>query len=149
MTLRGVSSMPSNKKASTNSWLTIPATRQGGRLPTPKAVIYADKPAPYGYDRMLIDEAGNHQQRVRNGEKFAKPRSWHVTLVPADDPEKVRVAKWMFDSYANEDKGLRSIVNDLNAQGIPGPRGGPWHVGTVREILKNESLRWGLHLGQT
>lgn len=33
--------------------------------------------APYGYDRMLVDEAGNHKLRVHNGEQVAKPRSWH------------------------------------------------------------------------
>jgi DNA invertase Pin-like site-specific DNA recombinase len=95
--------------------------------------------APYGFDRMLVDEAGNHKQRVHNCEPVAKPRSWHVTLVIADNPEVVRVAKWLFETYVNEDVGLRELVNRLNGQGIPGPRGGPWHLGTVREILKNET----------
>jgi site-specific DNA recombinase len=95
--------------------------------------------APYGYDRMLVDEAGNHKQRVHNGEAVAKPRSWHVTLAVADDAEKVRIAKWLFETYANEDVGLRELVNRLNGQQIPGPRGKPWSLGTVREILKNET----------
>ena len=43
---------------------------------------------------------------VHNGEQFAKPRSWHVTLVPSDDPEKVKWTKWMFHTYANQDVGL-------------------------------------------
>jgi site-specific DNA recombinase len=94
--------------------------------------------ACYGMDRMIVDEAGNHRQRVHNGEQFAKPRSWHVTLVPSDDPEKVKVAHWLFETYANQDVGLRYMVNELNRRGVPGPRGGPWHVGTVREILCNE-----------
>jgi hypothetical protein len=88
---------------------------------------------------MLIDEAGNHKQRVRNGEQFAKPRSWHVTLAPSDDPEKVKIAKWLFQTYAEQDIGMRRMANDLNKRGIPGPRGGLWHVGTIREILKNET----------
>ncbi len=88
---------------------------------------------------MLVDEAGNHNQRVRNGEQFAKPRSWHVTLVVSDDPEKVKVAKWLFETYAFQDVGLRWLANDLNKRGVPGPRGGLWHVGTIREILKNET----------
>ena len=95
--------------------------------------------APYGYDRMLIDEAGVHKQRVRNGEQFAKPRQWRVTLVPSDDPERVATAKWLFDTYANQDLGLRSLVNELNRRGIPGPGGKSWWVGTVREMLRNET----------
>ena len=84
---------------------------------------------------MIVDEAGNHKQQVHNGEKYVKSRSWHVTLVPSDDPEKVKVAKWLFDTYANQDVGLRHLVNDLNRRGVPGPRGDWWHVGTVRELL--------------
>jgi len=95
--------------------------------------------APYGYDRMIVDEAGEHRQRVRNGEKYAKPRGWHVTLVPSDDPEKRKWAKWLFTTYANQDVGVRELVNRLNERGIPGPRGGPWHVGTVGDILRNET----------
>ncbi len=95
--------------------------------------------APYGYDRMLVDENGNHRQRVRNGEKFAKPRSWHVTLVPSDDPEKVATVKWLFTTYANESIGLRQLCDELNARGVPGPGGKTWWVGTVWEILYNEA----------
>jgi hypothetical protein len=88
---------------------------------------------------MLIDEAGNHKMRVHNGESVAKPRTWHVTLVPSDDPEKVKLAKWLFQTYADQDIGLRLLANDLNMREIPGPRGGLWHVGTIREMLKNET----------
>jgi hypothetical protein len=70
-------------------------------------------------------------------DQFPKVQNWN--LVIADNPEVVRVAKWLFETYANEDVGLRELVNRLNGQGIPGPRGGPWHLGTVREILKNET----------
>ncbi len=37
--------------------------------------------APYGFDRMLVDERGEHKQRIRTGEKFSKPRGWRTTLV--------------------------------------------------------------------
>ena len=95
--------------------------------------------APYGFDRMLIDEAGNHKQRVRNGEKFAKPRSWHVTLVPSDDPQRVKTVRWLFDQYAQTDTGIRLLVDDLNRRGVPGPKGSHWSFATVREILRNEA----------
>jgi DNA invertase Pin-like site-specific DNA recombinase len=95
--------------------------------------------APYGYDRMLVNEAGEHVQRVHNGEQFTKPRSWHVTLVESDNPEKVATLKWLFRSYAETDTGLRSLADDLNVRGIEGPNGGLWHMGTIREILRNEA----------
>ena len=49
------------------------------------------------------------------------------------------MAKWLFQSYAHEDISLRLLANDLNKREVPGPRGGLWHVGTIREILKNET----------
>ncbi|MGE3180933.1 MAG: recombinase family protein [Phycisphaerae bacterium] len=93
--------------------------------------------APYGYDRMLVDENGKHRQRVRNGEQFAKPRSWHVTLVLSDDPQKVKTVKWLFKQYAETDIGLRALCDSLNERSIPSPGGGAWWVGTIREILRN------------
>jgi DNA invertase Pin-like site-specific DNA recombinase len=75
--------------------------------------------APYGFDRMILDEAGEPRQRVHNGDQFVKPRSWHVTLVPSDDPEKLKWAKWLFATYANSDIGLRAMANELNARGRP------------------------------
>jgi DNA invertase Pin-like site-specific DNA recombinase len=93
--------------------------------------------APYGYDRMLVDEQSNHRQRVLADEQYVKPRSWHVTWVPSDDPEKVKTAKWLFSTYAEQDIGMRSLAEQLNARGVPGPRGGLWSIGSIREILKN------------
>ena len=88
---------------------------------------------------MLVDEAGLPKQRVHNGEKVAKPRSWHVTLVESDDPTKARTLRWLFKSYAETDVSLRSLANELNVDCIPGPAGGLWHVGTIRDILRNEA----------
>ena len=59
-----------------------------------------------------------------------------VTLVLSDDPERVETAKWLFQAYAETDIGLRSIANELNRRGVPGPGGGAWWIGTIREILK-------------
>ncbi len=101
--------------------------------------------APYGFDRMIVDTAGVHQQRVRNGEEFVKSRAWKVTLVASDDPVKVETIHWLFRTYAEQDVGLRQLANALNKRGIPGPatgqvrRGvtvsGKWHAGSVRHIL--------------
>ena len=69
--------------------------------------------APYGFDRMLVDERGEHKQRVRNGEQVAKPRSWRTTLVPSDDAVKVSTIRWLFQTYADTDTGLRRLADQL------------------------------------
>src|SRR5262245_33002952 len=52
-----------------------------GQISNAQKGLLCGQAAPYGYDRMLIDEAGVHRQRIRTGEKFAKARSWRTTLV--------------------------------------------------------------------
>jgi site-specific DNA recombinase len=95
--------------------------------------------APYGYDRMLIDETGAHRQRIRNGEKFAKARSWRTTLVPSDDVMKVSTVRWLFQTYADTDTGLRSLADQLNSRGVPGPTGGPWYAASIKAIFENRN----------
>jgi site-specific DNA recombinase len=103
---------------------------------------------PYGLDKMLVDEAGNHRQRVRDGEQFAKPRGWHIVYVPSDDPEKIRIVRWIFDTYANQDIGLRQLADLLNRSGVQGPTGKGWWTGTLQKMLRSPvytgDLRWGL-----
>jgi site-specific DNA recombinase len=106
--------------------------------------------APYGYDRIEVDENGQHQGRLRHGDR-ARSRKSHITLIPADDPLKVKTLKWLFKTYAETDIGLRSLVESLNGRGVPSPGSdrrdrcgnratdGKWWIGTVREILRNEA----------
>jgi site-specific DNA recombinase len=95
--------------------------------------------APYGFDRMLVDERGEHKQRVRNGEQVAKPRSWRTTLVPSDDATKVATVRWLFQTYADTDTGLRRLADHLNAKGVAGPSGGPWFAASIKAILENRN----------
>jgi site-specific DNA recombinase len=62
--------------------------------------------------------------------------SAHSKLV-VGAPERVKVVRRIFESCVHEEKGMRSIVEDLNAEGIPSPRGLKWSVATVRAILMN------------
>jgi DNA invertase Pin-like site-specific DNA recombinase len=95
--------------------------------------------APYGYDRMLVDESGAQCQRIRNGEKFGKPRGWRTTLVPSDDALKVSTIKWLFATYADTAIGLRGLADQLNAKGLPGPTGGPWYAASIKAMLENRN----------
>lgn len=103
--------------------------------------------APYGFDRMIVDEQGEHRQRIRNGERFAKPRNWRTTLVASDDAAKVATLRWLFRTYAETDTGLRSLASQLNARGVAGPTGGAWYAASIKEILANNhyagTSAWG------
>ncbi len=95
--------------------------------------------APYGFDRMLLDERGDHRQRIRTGEKFSKARGWRTTLVPSDDALKVATVQWLFKQYADTDTGLRNLTDQLNARGVLGPTGGPWYAASIKAILENRN----------
>ena len=116
-----------------------------GQAEKAKQGYSAGQLAPYGYDRMYVDESGQHRQRIKNGQKFAKPKTWRVVFVPSDKPEIIDTVQWIFDSYVRG-KGYHGIASELNDQAIPSPRGGQWHQGTIRAILKNPiycgDLRW-------
>ena len=117
----------------------------------------AGRPVPYGYDKMIVDASGEvvcivrtladgdknvydgsrkPPKRLAPGQRHAKQHDETATLVPGD-PERVAVVRRIFDLYANEDRGQRTITDILNAQGVPGPRGGAWAVSTVMHIIKN------------
>jgi len=100
-----------------------------------KSGFSAGQAAPYGYDRMLIDEQGNHRTRVKRGEKVAKPDGWHTTFVPSE-PAHVAHTQWIFAQYLAGDSPW-AIVKSLNKRGVPSPRGGQWNKGTIRDMLKN------------
>ncbi len=110
-----------------------------GQISNAQRGLLCGQAAPYGYDRMLIDEAGVHCQRIRNGEKFGKPRGWRTTLVPSDDALKVATVKWLFQTYADTDTGLRSLAAELNARGTPGPSGGQWFAASIKAIFENRN----------
>jgi hypothetical protein len=88
---------------------------------------------------MLLDERGEPRQRIRNGEKFIKARGWRTTLVPSDDVIKVSTIRWLFQTYANTDVGIRGLADHLNAKGVPGPTGGAWYSASIKAMLENRN----------
>ena len=97
----------------------------------------AGQKAPFGMDRMYVDEEGKHRQRVKQGEKFAKPETWRAIFVPSDNPDDVKLVQWMFETYAGTSTGCRGIADQLNQRGVSSPNGGEWNKGTIRAILHN------------
>ncbi len=134
----------------------LSADTSRGLIPLTKQGFDAGRPTPYGYDRLVVDRNGNalytvrhveggahhqifpdgHVQVYANGAKPSKDESARSKLV-VGAPERMKVVRRIFEACAHEEKGVRSILEDLNAEGIPSPRGGKWSVGTVRAILSN------------
>jgi hypothetical protein len=126
-----------NSEAKHQFLLGIAEQASRGKIQRAQEGYLCGQAAPYGYDRMEVDQNGQPQGRLATGSRV-RNRSWRVTLVHSDDPVKVATLKWLFDQYANTDIGLRSLAESLNQRGIPSPGGGAWWIGTIREILKNE-----------
>jgi len=125
-------------------------------VPLARAGFDAGRPTPYGFDRLVVDSKGKHLYTVRNlgagvrhkmfpdgrvevyenNEKPAKDPSAQSTLVLGDTGSRA-VVKRIFESSGYRNKGDRTIARELNAEGIPSPRGGRWTAGTVRSILTN------------
>ncbi|MCH2202789.1 MAG: recombinase family protein [Fuerstiella sp.] len=112
----------------------------GGRLRGAKQGHVGGQSAPYGFDRIVVDAAGNHVLRLKNGDpKPTRAADTHVTFVPSDDSEVLQTVRWIFDEYANSDVSQRAICDQLNRRGIRGGRGGKWSPSTLGYILKNEN----------
>jgi DNA invertase Pin-like site-specific DNA recombinase len=119
----------------------IASAKRGSMVVTP----------PYGYDRMFHDEAGREVKRVPGGQKFNKPTGWSVKLVPAQNSEEVETVKWLFHRFAYSDCSLRSLVVELNEQGVRTRRGGVWNSVSVQYLLTHPvytgALVFGRHRG--
>ena len=109
----------------------------GGQVKGVRDGFVAGQTTPFGFDKLVLDEHGEVRQRVKAGEKFHKPKTWHSVFVPSQDEEKIATVRELFNRYANSDIGLRGLADDLNQRGVKSPRGGKWHQGTIRDMLKN------------
>ncbi len=92
--------------------------------------------APYGYDRLLVDAAGNSIKKLNPGEHKAD-KLQHVKWVKGDS-EKIDVVKRIFNLF-DRGIGLWTITDTLNCEKIPSPKNGTWGKSMVREILKNRA----------
>jgi DNA invertase Pin-like site-specific DNA recombinase len=140
-----------------------------GRKDAALAGFFAGGSAPYGFDRVLLDERGEARGTFRRGERFLRPRGWHVVLapIPEDDPDPDRQLQrqtvlWLFDTFHRETVSYRWLAEQLNLRQVPGsgsgyrvavkdqdgnkrflPRDRPtkWTVRAVADILKNPAYR--------
>ena len=103
--------------------------------------------APYGYKRLLVDEHGNPIKVLKNGERKYQ-KNHKVKLIPGN-PKEIEVVKRIFHCYAYKGMGVKAIVNMLNSEGIPSPKGGKWCITIVYRILTNPVYTGAIVWGKT
>jgi hypothetical protein len=76
--------------------------------------------------------------RDENGKRrfYSKQKSETVFLVAGEEEVADRV-RWMFQEHYGNGKKFNTIRKELNALGVPSPRGGRWSKRSVSQILRN------------
>ncbi|MBI3700844.1 MAG: recombinase family protein [Afipia sp.] len=90
----------------------------------------------FGLRRVLVDE-----NKVRKGElKFGERKSIQGdhTILVLGDSEEVRIVRWVYDQFVDQDQSLNQIARMLNRAGIRSASGHPWYWASVRQLLSNE-----------
>lgn len=98
-------------------WKAINKRQQAGRRASSKEGKYIGSIPPYGYQR----------------QKLPHEKGW--TLVP--DPETAPIVQRIFNLLTESQIPQHAIAMQLNAEGIPSPRGCEWKVSTVQRLVKN------------
>lgn len=70
---------------------------------------------PYGFERVADAQTGE----------------WQLVQVP----QQADVVRRVFSEYVDAGKSLRTISNELNVDGVPGPSGGRWYARTVHRLI--------------
>ena len=83
----------------------------------------------YGFRKILVPDP--------SGKKDAHGQSATLGTRIEVDPDEAKVIQMIFE-WAAEGVGLTSIVERLNAKGIPGTGGKRWTKTPVRRVLQNE-----------
>lgn len=96
-------------------------------------------PAPYGYDRLLLDATGNSVRVLHRGERAADGQ--HVIWTPS--PSEADTVRMIFEQYG-QGIGLKRLTEQLNARGVPSPSSTRphrkallWCKSSIHGILKN------------
>jgi site-specific DNA recombinase len=91
--------------------------------------------APFGYDRMLVDQAGNPVKILNKGEHKAD-KLQRVLWAPS--PSEGPIIREIFETYARG-IGVNTIVHGLNVRKARPPRGLYWGKSCLRALLRNRA----------
>lgn len=90
----------------------------------------------FGYDRNIVDHAGNVMKRVSFREQFIKSVDCHSVLVPSAESEAVDAVKWAFDHILNGGS-VCGVTREFNRRGLVGIQGKEFYPSSVKLILTN------------
>ena len=90
---------------------------------------------PYGYDRLLLDEARKPVHVLEHRQKKGI-QNQRVTLTPGPE-EQVTTVRRIFREFIDLGHDPEQIAEGLNRDGLRSARGGPWNAGKARRILTN------------
>jgi hypothetical protein len=91
---------------------------------------------PYGYDRLLLDEARKPVHVLEPHQKKGI-QNQRVTLTLGPE-EQVSTVRRIFSELIDLGHDLEQIAESLNRDGIRSARGGPWNAGKIRRIVVNQ-----------
>jgi len=97
---------------------------------------------PYGYAKEFLAPDGKRrvvQRCERHARGFGERGQW----IPGD-PVETRVVLKAFGRYATGQHSLVSIAQELNRDGLAGPRGRPWTRYAVRSLIQNPTYKGDL-----
>jgi DNA invertase Pin-like site-specific DNA recombinase len=99
--------------------------------------------APYGLARRIRTAQG--ERIVPRVAEYRRAPGDRVDLVPGD-AEEAEVVRWLFCEYSSGRLSAQGLARELNARGVPAPKGGKWSRDAVRWILSNPAYvgdyRW-------
>ncbi|MGE3361700.1 MAG: recombinase family protein, partial [Acidimicrobiia bacterium] len=100
---------------------------------------------PYGFAKAITGPDGS-ERVVHRGQRHRLASGETARLVPGH-PAEVAVVERMFKAYAAGRTSLLELAKALNADRVPGPKGGLWAASSVRWLLQRDeyvgTVCWG------
>lgn len=112
-----------------------------GCITIAKQGYWAGGKPPYGYDRLLLDEARRPLHVLEPSQKKSI-QNQRVTLTPGDK-EHVATVRRVFHEFTQDGEArdlgqrMQNLGDELNHDGIPAPGGGLWDGVKIRRVLTN------------
>ena len=96
---------------------------------------WAGGKAPYGFDRLLLDESRHRLHVLTHGQKKGI-QNQRVTLTLGPE-QQVATVRRIFDEFISTGRSMREIAERLNRDGSRSAMGGLWDIMKIRRILTN------------